>query len=88
MFRKTLKATTAAIALLATIGSAHADLKMVGNSGPWKTYAGIADNGRPMCSANLTGQDRQLMVKYQAGAAFLQVGKVGWHIPDKQDVDI
>lgn len=90
-----LKSTAAGAAMLAGIGAAHAEVKLVHRTGGWVTGAGINDHGYMQCTTGISGEfdnsQETLLIKYDAHwpkVVWVEFGKNGWHVPSGQQARV
>jgi hypothetical protein len=86
-----LKHVLAAIAFaISTLLSSVAMAKAMGQWGTWSAFEVLALSGRLMCGSQLSGRDRVLLLKYEAGTDVLTIHLVknGWTIPRGQKMKI
>lgn len=77
---------TIVAAVMATITTAHADMRPFARAGVWSVLNGTAnDSGHRMCMMQTVwGRDRVLAIKWVSdGGLFLHVLKAGWRMPDQ-----
>jgi hypothetical protein len=86
-----LKHLLAVIAFAAsTLLSSVAMAEAIGQWGTWSAFEVLALSGRMMCGSQLSGRDRVLLLKYEAGTDVLTIHLVknGWTIPKGQKMKI
>jgi hypothetical protein len=62
----------------------------IGQWGAWSAFEVLALSGRLMCGSQLSGRDRVLLLKYEAGTDVLTIHLVknGWTIPKGERIQI
>jgi hypothetical protein len=86
-----MKDVLAVIAFAAsTLLSSVAMTEAIGQWGAWSAFEVLALSGRLMCGSQLSGRDRVLLLKYEAGTDVLTIHivKNGWTIRKGQKMKI
>lgn len=79
MFKTALLAS----ALLVSTTAAYASTEVIGRYDAWIAYAGIGNNGRPLCGALIRGEENKTFeIDYQGGIFYVLLKKRNWDIPE------
>jgi len=62
--------------------AANSNIKEYYRSGYWTNYAGISDNGTPVCGMSTYGGVKSIHIKYYKERVHVQVFKDTWRIPE------
>jgi len=79
----TTKCLALTAVLVASVSSAHAEMKAFARAGAWSAYAGTAtDSSKPMCRMTSSSDIRGVHVKWMIGLGlFIHVTKDNWNVP-------